>query len=50
MRPFKKYARGKYDNSNYLSENSISLPTIDLSKNDQEYITKKFLSECEKII
>ena len=50
MKPFKKYSSGKYNNSNYLSDNTISLPTTNLSKKDQNYIIKKFLNECEKII
>ena len=49
MKPFKKYAKGKFNNSNYLSENSISLPTTNLTKKDQEYIISKFLDEYKKI-
>jgi perosamine synthetase len=49
MQPFKKYAKGKFNNSNYLSENSLSLPTTNLTKKDQEYIVRKFLDEYKKI-
>jgi perosamine synthetase len=49
MQPFRKYARGEFYNSNYLSENSISLPTTNLTQKDQEYITNKFLDEYKKI-
>lgn len=49
MQPFKKYAKGKFYNSNYLSENSISLPTTNLSQKDQVYIINKFLDEYKKI-
>jgi len=50
MKPFKKYAKGKYPNSDYLSQNSISLPTTNLSLIDQNYIIKKLINECERII
>ena len=50
MKPFKKYSKGKYTNSNYLSANTISLPTTDLSKEEQKYIIRMFLIECQKII
>ena len=49
MKPFRKYAKGKFINSNYLSENSISLPTTNLTKKDQEYIISMFLDEYKKI-
>ena len=49
MKPFKRYAKGKFYNSNYLSENSLSLPTTNLTKKDQEYIIRKFLDEYKKI-
>ena len=49
MQPFKKYAKGKFNNSNYLSENSLRLPTTNLTKKDQEYIVRKFLDEYKKI-
>ena len=49
MKPFKRYAKGKFNNSNYLSENSISLPTTNLTKKDQEYIISNFLDEYKKI-
>ena len=42
-----RYAKGKFNNSNYLSENSLSFPTTNLTKKDQEYIIKKFLDEYE---
>lgn len=50
MEPFKKYAKGSYNNSVYLSENSISLPTTKLSIQSQRYIIKIFLEECNKIL
>ena len=50
MNPFKKYSKGKYTNSNYLSANTISLPTTDLSKEEQKYIIRMFLIECQKVI
>ena len=49
MKPFKRYAKGKFNNSNYLSENSISLPTTNLTKKDQEYIISIFLDEYKKV-
>ena len=50
MKPFRKYSRGNYKNSNYLSDNSISLPTINLTKKNQIYIIRKFLEECERYL
>ncbi len=50
MKPFRKYSRGNYKNSNYLSDNSISLPTINLTKKNQIYIIGKFLEECERYL
>mgnify|MGYP001200081329 CR=1 FL=1 len=50
MKPFKEFSNGDYKNSNYLSDNSISLPTTNLQKKDQNYIMKIFLEQCEKYI
>ena len=50
MRPFKKYSKGNYKNSNYLSDNTISLPTTNLTKKNQIYIIEKFLEECERYL
>ncbi len=50
MKPFKKYSVGNYDNSNYLSDNTISLPTTNLTKRNQIYIVEKFLRECERYL
>ena len=50
MRPFKKYSKGNYKNSNYLSDNTISLPTTNLTKKNQFYIIEKFLEECERYL
>lgn len=49
MKPFRRYAKGKFINSNYLSENSISLPTSNLNKKDQKFIANSFLDELKKI-
>jgi len=48
MNPFKKFAKGKFPNSKFLSENSISLPSTDINTNDQKFIIQKLINELDK--
>ena len=48
MRPFRKFAKGKFSNSRFLSENSISLPSTNLTTGDQKFIIKNFILEFSK--
>tara|TARA_B110001452_G_C15067239_1_gene372505 strand:- start:57 stop:785 length:729 start_codon:yes stop_codon:yes gene_type:complete len=48
MKPFKKFAYGKFPNSKFLSENSISLPTTNINSTDQKFIIQKLIKEINK--
>lgn len=50
MKPYKKYANGNYKISNLISSQTISLPSVNLSKLDINYILKIFIQEYKKII
>jgi perosamine synthetase len=45
MKPYKKYGYGSYVVSNYLSKNSLSLPSSKINKSAQDYIVKNLLKE-----
>ena len=50
MKPFKKYSKINLPISNYLSENSISLPTsINLTKNQIKYIVDLLILNIEEL-
>ena len=50
MKPFKKYSKIHLPISNYLSENSISLPTsINLTKNQIKYIVDLLILNIEEL-
>ena len=50
MKPFKKYSLNNLPISNYLSENTISLPTsINLTKNQIKYIVDLLLVNIEEL-
>jgi len=50
MKPYKKFAKGNFEVSEYLGTNSISLPSSSLlTKNEQNYIADIFLEELNKI-
>ena len=40
MKPFKKYSFGKFDNSKFIGNNGICLPSSGLIKKDQIFIAK----------
>ena len=51
MKPYKKFANGKYNVSKYISENSISLPSSStLNEAEQKHIINAFLEELNNII
>ena len=50
MKPYKKYAYGNYKISNLISSQTISLPSVNLSKLDINYIIEVFIQEYKKII
>lgn len=50
MKPYRKYADGNFKNSNLLSRQAISLPSVNLSRLDIEYIIKVFKQEFTKIL
>ena len=50
MKPYKKFAKGNFEVSEYLGTNSISLPSSSLlTNNEQNYIADIFLEELNKI-
>ena len=49
MKPFKKYSKGSYLISNDLSERSLSLPTTNINRQQQNFIIKTFVAELKKI-
>jgi perosamine synthetase len=46
---YKKFCEGSYKNSEYISENSISLPSSHINKSEQNYIASIFIKELQKI-
>ena len=50
MKPYKIFGHKKYEVTQEISFNSISLPTSnDLSKTEADYISSIFLEELKKI-
>ena len=50
MKPYKKFAQGSFEVSEYLGTNSISLPSSSiLTKNEQDHIVDIFLEELNKL-
>ena len=45
MMPYKKYSKGSYNISNYLSANSLSLPSSGITRNAQDYIIESLIKE-----
>ena len=50
MKPYKQFAQGNYEVSEYLGTNSISLPSSStLKENEQNYIVDIFLEELNNL-
>lgn len=46
---YKKFCKGSYKNSEYISENSISLPSSHIDESQQNFIASTFIKELHKI-
>jgi len=49
MEIYKKYCRGSYPVSKFISDNSLSLPTTSISYKDQDFIISQLLFEIKKL-
>ena len=49
MKIYKKFCKGSYKNSEYISANSISLPSSHIDESQQNFIATTFIKELHKI-
>lgn len=49
MEIYKKYCRGSYPVSKFISDNSLSLPTTSISYKDQDFIISQLVFEIKKL-
>ena len=49
MKIYKKYCKGAFPNSEKISQNTLSLPTTNISNKDQDYIISQLSDEINKL-